>query len=249
MALLSGLLDLLRATGAGLPERPGLRMTMSLDLSSFCELDVPVQLEAVRLPADTTGPPGASKVVMRARQHGEVVCEGEAVFGPAAPAQEAAGTPARVPYPEQPDGTLVHRHRPENVLISDMIPEGATRMVEVLRPPEGHLLAAAPGHPLRAEAIIDAARQFGTMICHVEHSLAHDTQLVLLAIEADFLCGPLSDLYLRWTWTPPVRGRSRMDIDLVAGDPAAEPCGSVKLDYYAASPAVYRRLRGAGRPA
>ncbi|GII82698.1 hypothetical protein Ssi03_06880 [Sphaerisporangium siamense] len=247
MALVSGLLDLLRATGAGLPERAGSRMALTLALPSFCELDAPVHLEATRLPADASGLPGARKVVLRARQFDRAVCEGEAVFAPAAPVPE--GTATGPDHPDQRDGTLVHRHRAENVLVSGMIPDGSTRTVRVRRPADGHPLAAGPGEPARAEVVIDAARQFGTMICHVEHSLADDARLVLLSIEADLPGGVLADLYLRWTWRPPVRGRSRMEIDVVAGDPAGEACGGVGLDYYAASPAVYRRLRGAGGPA
>ncbi|MBG0831567.1 hypothetical protein HS041_27925 [Planomonospora sp. ID67723] len=253
MALVCGLLDLLRATGTGHPERPGHRMLMSLDLSTFCEQEVPVHLEAIRLPPDDTGGlpgglSGTTRVVMSARQRGQVVCEGEAAFRPAAPF-EAPGVPAAARHPEPARPELVHRHRPENVLIGGMVPYGTTRIAEIRRPPDGHPLAPAPGAPPRAELIIDAARQFGTMICHVEHAVPQDARLILLAIEADLPCELPRDLRLGWTRTAPRRGRSRMHIEVVAGDPGTEPCGSVTLDYYAASPAIYRRLRHAGRTA
>ncbi|GIH97212.1 AfsA-related hotdog domain-containing protein [Planobispora siamensis] len=255
MALVCGLLDLLRATGTGHPERPGHRMRMSLDLPAFCELETPVHLEASRLPSDdTTGLSGTTRVVMRARQGGQIVCGAEAAFRPAtlldtpgAPVWARHSASARRSEPARPE--LVHRHRPENVLIGGMAPHGATRIAEVRRPPEGHPLAPAPGAPPRAELIIDAARQFGTMICHVEHAVPEDARLILLAVEADLPCELPWDLRLGWTRTAPRRGRSRMRIEVLAGDADAEPCGAVTLDYYAASPAIYRRLRHAGRTA
>jgi A-factor biosynthesis hotdog domain len=246
MALVAGLLDLLRISGTDHPERSGLQMSLSLDLSSFGELGPSVQLEAVIGPhSGMFAEYGESEIVLRARQADRVLCEGTVAFRPAAlhiPPRAGAHTCVT----EQVDQAMVHRRRAENVLISGVVAGEGTRMAEVRRPPEGHLLAASRGRPLRAEAVIDAARQFATLLNHVEHGAPSNTQFVLLGIQADLPCGPRSCLQLRWTCTPPTRGRSRMVIDLVAGDPDGKPCGSVTFDYFAATPAVYRRLRGTG---
>ena len=247
MALVGGLLDLLRTCGASDPECSDLQMTLSLELSSFSELDRPVLLEAVQHSVD--GAPGSfadSKIAFQAQQCGRVVCEGDATFRTST-SPTRAQRPIRPWSPLQIDQTLVHRQRPENVLITSVMATDRARTAAVRRPAAHHRLAADPGQPLRAELLIDAARQFATLISHAEHGAPADTQFVLLGVQAELPCGPCGDVHLRWTPTPAPRGRSRMTIDVITDDPDGEPCGTVSLDYYAATPAVYRRLRRPGR--
>jgi hypothetical protein len=217
MALVCGLLDLLRATDTGHLGRPGHRLRLSLDLSTFCEPDQPVHLAAV---------PDGERVAVHAHQGGRLVCAGWCEFHQG---------PFQAAEPLEPAAReLVHRHRPENVLIS-----APARTVALRRPPDSHRLA-----PPCPEAVIEAARQFTTMISHIEYAVPDDTRLILLAVEADLPCELTWDLRLRWACTAPPRGRSLMRFDVVAGDRLR---GSVGIGYYAASPAIYRRLRDAGR--
>jgi hypothetical protein len=228
MALVSGLLDLVRRAGIGAPEEPGAWLSLSLEFPAFCELVGAVELEAVPLPGATA---------LRVVQGERVVCEGSIGFREevrtAGSHQVAATAPA--------DPALVHRHRQENVLIGTPVSVGSVSSVDVLRPAAGHRLATAPGAPLRVETLIDASRQFGTLLCHQEFGRAQDTTLVLLGLDVEVACGLTGDVRLsrRQTAVPRSRHKSGMDI-LVDGAPA----GRVDYDYFSAKPAVYRRMRG-----
>jgi hypothetical protein len=144
----------------------------------------------------------------------------------------------------------VHRQRQENVLIGNLATDRQGCTVTVRRPPAGHVLAARAGQAIRPEVLIDAARQLGTLICHQEHDVPLDTQLVLLGVEADIPCGLRRRVYLRWRRTPASRGRrSGITLEVMVGDPDGEPCGRIGFDYFSATPATYRRLRARKTPA
>lgn len=147
------------------------------------------------------------------------------------------------------DAAAVHRLRPENVLVTGMATRDDTRVVAVRPPRSGHALANRPGEPYRIEFLVDAARQFCTMTCHIEHERPADTIFVMTDISVDLPCGLGDEVFLRWPVAPPGRGRLRFSIDVVAGDPDGEACGSVGFEYRIASPAAYRRLRGEVRAA
>lgn len=245
MALIGGLLDLVRAAGAGSPELPGKQLVLSLLFPSFCELERPVELRAIEAsPANEAE--GGTSLSVQVRQANSIVCEGSAAFLPTDPRNEPARslqTWLEAPYRLPADHALVHRTRPENVLISGVAAAGDSRMVALCPVAGGHQLATYPGGPHRAEVILDAARQFATMIDHLEQARSRDTRLIMLGIDADIPCGLTADVYLRWWPKPARRGRSCFDAEVIAGHPADEPCGAIRFDYHAVSPAAYRRLR------
>jgi hypothetical protein len=257
MALVSGLLTLVRSAGVGHLEQPGYRLEMSLALPSFCELGSAVRLEVAELgpagavgPADAVGavgPAGAgpgqdARVTVRARQAGRVVCEGDLIFRAAASSASPPPGPACSSRPAE--RSLVHRRHAENVLISGMVTDGGGCTVRVRRPPDGHLLATGAGQALPAEVLIDAARQFGTLICHAELGAPPDTQFILLRIGMDVPCGLERGVRLRWRRTAPPGRRATMDLEVTGDGPDGEPCGRIALDYFGATHAAYRRLRG-----
>ncbi|GAA4425612.1 hypothetical protein GCM10023148_28560 [Actinokineospora soli] len=227
MALVCGLLDMVRRAGIGAPEAPGAWMSLSLEFPAFCELTAPVELEAVPLPGATA---------LRVTQAGKVVCEGSVAF------REFVLRGRQGEYtPTAPaDPVLVHRQRAENVLIgTPVIAEVSS--VDVLRPPAGHRLATGEGAPLRVETLIDATRQFGTLLCHEEFKRSADTTLVLLGLDVDVACGLTGEVRLSRRQTPTPRSRHKDGIDVFAD---GEVAGRVVFDYFSAKPGVYRRMRG-----
>lgn len=245
MALLEGLLELVRRSGAADLELATRRAELAITFPAFCELDGPIMLQVVRYP---NGEPGVeAALTLLAEQDERVVCEADLTIrlAPAITAARGGDGPRWLTA----DPALVHRHRRENVFVTGMATRGDTRVVGVRPAAAGHALAMEPGQPYRAEFLVDAARQFLTMICHVEHDRPADTVFVLSGVTANLPCGLQADTYLRWSVAPPGRGRLRLSAELVAGDPDGERCGLVEFDYFAVAPAVYGRLRGDVRAA
>jgi hypothetical protein len=233
MALISGLLGLVRVSATDL-ESAG-RLTFQLNLPAFCDLDAPVRLES---------PDG---VVVRASQYGRACSEGTVQFVPGEAPN--AGTPVDPRFAEPAPQRLVHRARAINVLVSDVVVTGDVHTSAVRRPASRHILATPPGTALPAEVLIDAARQYGTMLTHEALGAPADSQLVLLGMRAELPAGVRDPVYLRWHVTPPPRGKATIDIDVAVGAPAAETSGRVSFDYFCATPAIYKRLRERARAA
>lgn len=235
LALVSGLLDIVRSGGGEL-EADDRRIAFSFRFPRFCELNKPVRLEAI----DTLD----GELAVAARQGDTLVCEGSVSHRSVA--QAGPTGPIAHPAFERPaDADLVHRVRPENILISSMAQFGDNRVAAVLTPPQGHFLATVPGTAIRAETVVDAARQFGIMILHQEHGKPMGTQFVLASINAEWQCDLASPVYLRWAWTPPTAGRVALGFDLVTADPVGEQCGRIDFRATALSPAAYYRMRAA----
>lgn len=243
MALVTGLLDLVRASGPGDLDQDGIRMGLSLALPAFCELEPVTRLEATAPVDDSLAAGLDGTVSVRAAQDGRLVCDGWVSIRRAR--RPAAGPADEGPSRFQPvRQALVHRQRRENVLIGDLVTDDQGCTVTVARPPAGHVLAARAGQAIRSEVLIDAARQFGTLICHQEHNAPMDTQLILLGVEADIPCGIRQRVYLRWQRTADSPGRrAAVAFEVLAGDTGGEPCGRIAFDYFSATPAAYRRLR------
>jgi hypothetical protein len=238
MYLLSGMLNTVRAIEPASPERSGRRLTMSAEFLHFCELGETIDLvsrqELEHLP-DTV-------ISIQLRQRNRDVCTGRFGYQPAISAEQARSN-ADPAFDEPAAAELVHRARPGNVMASRMVERNGDRLVAIRRPAAGHPLACGTRDAIRAEAVVDAARQFATMICHEVHRQPMDTQFVLLGIDGEWPCGLRFPSYLRWAPTRPGRGRPRVELDILAGDPGAKPAGRIAFDYFTASPAAYRRIR------
>lgn len=234
MALVGALLGLVRDSAAQDLGAAGHRLRLSVTFPAFCELTTPVHLRAVR---------AGTALTLLAEQAGRVVCAAELSLcrDPVVPPDEPVDVARRLPA----DPASVNRRRAENVLITGPSAHGDTRVVGLLPIRRPHPLASGPGEPHRPELLVDAARQFGTMICHLEHGRPPSTRFVILGIDADLPCRLRGPVHLRWSAVPAGRGRQRVTIEVLAGDPHGDPCGTVGFEYYAASPAGYRRLRGA----
>src|SRR5688500_18801444 len=137
MALIGGLLELVRRSGAADLDIPNRRLSLSLTFPSFCELDGPVVLQATRIP---TGEAGVdTSLSLLAEQGTEVVCEADLTLRVSTerttPAV-AANTPSLTA-----DQELVHRLRRENVFVTGMSERGERRVAGLRPAPDGHALA------------------------------------------------------------------------------------------------------------
>ncbi|MGW5049513.1 AfsA-related hotdog domain-containing protein [Actinokineospora sp. NPDC004072] len=229
MALICALFDLTRFPHADpAPARLALRM----DFPSFCESGARVEL--IHKGAE-----------LAAEQDGRIVCSGELSTTPLSSHPLPPAPPALRRLPADP--ALVHRCDVENVLVTGMADVDGDRVVAFREPAPEHRLGVPPGAPARPEALLDAARQFGTMLCHTEFRKPEDTRFVLLGLDAELTVGVPGGVHLRWSPTAAPRGRSRMEFTAATAD--GEPLGRIGFDYHAASPGAYRRLRGEVRTA
>ncbi|WP_165966859.1 AfsA-related hotdog domain-containing protein [Actinomadura sp. 7K507] len=239
MLLFSGLLDLavradeLRSRG----RRPG-RVVAGLDFTRFCELRGATTLSCRPVP----GPNRAWTVA--ARQAGEEVCAGSIAFTddvPAPPA-DARGVPGPVPEARRAPAELVHRRRAENILVGEPVRRGRG-VVEaaVLRPPAG----PEPSPPFRGPVeIVEAGRQFATMLEHEEHGRPMDATLLWVALRLDIPCRLDRDapLLLRWPIAR-VPGRRSHCRATLADAATGAGLGSLTYEAYAVDPEQYARTR------
>lgn len=227
MALICALLDL---AGLGEPRTPAL-VHLALEFPTFCEHGPEVSL---RHEGST----------VTAGQDGRVVCVGELRATPLTRRAVTAADPV-VHLPA--NLSLVHRVDVDNVLVTGMAEVDGKRVVALREPVDGHRLAVRAGTPPKIATLLDAARQFGTMICHVEFARPSDTAFVLVGIEGELVTGVPGGVHLSWTPTDNPRGRSTMDFSLASVD--GKPLGSLRFTYCLVSPSAYRRLRGEVRSA
>ncbi|WP_433468772.1 AfsA-related hotdog domain-containing protein [Spirillospora sp. CA-128828] len=238
MLLFSGLLELavradaLRARG----RRPG-RVVAGLDFTRFCELDRGTTLSCRPVP-------GRNRAwTVAARQGAEEVCGGSVAFAGEAPEPSAAAAPltpsaraGRAP------AELVHRRRPENILVGEPV-RRSLGVVEcaVLRPPAGE----GPPPEFRGPVeIVEAGRQFATMLEHEEHGRPIDATLLWVALRLDipYRVGRDVPLLLRWPVTRVPGRRSRCAATLADASTGAD-LGSLAYEAYAVDPEQYERTR------
>ncbi|MEU8799825.1 AfsA-related hotdog domain-containing protein [Spirillospora sp. NPDC048819] len=238
MLLFSGLLDLaVRADELRSRGRPPGRVVAGLDFTRFCELRGATTLSCRAIP----GPNRAWTVA--ARQADEEVCAGSIAFAddvPAVPAgMRGAGEPAAS---RRAPAALVHRHRPENILVGEPVRRGRG-VVEaaVLQPPAG----PEPRPPFRGPVeIVEAGRQFATMLEHEEHGRPMDTTLLWAALRLDIPCrlDREAPLLLRWPITRAPGRRSHCKATLADAVTGAD-LGSLTYEAYAVDPDQYARTR------
>lgn len=238
MLLFSGLLELAvrgderRARG----RRPG-RVVAGLDFTRFCELGRGTMLACRPVPGDNRA------WTVAARQAGEEVCAGSIAFADDAPAARHGSRRAKaVAASRRAPARLVHRHRPENVLVGEPVRRGRC-VVEaaVLDPPAD----GSPRPPFRSPVeIVEAGRQFATMLEHEEHGRPMDAALLWVALRLDIPCRVDRDvpLLLRWPIASVPGRRSRCAATLADASTGAD-LGSLTYEAYAVGPEQYTRTR------
>lgn len=251
--LIDGATELVeRVAGADADSRPAWRVhALELEFGRFTEKHLPVEIIARALP----GTPGGWRV--HCLQQDRAVCDGR-IHALAVPAPGSPGA-TTLPGPRAGEDRgprrdtmvapeLVHRHRPENVLLAGYRNHGpGGYSAELLSPPRGHHLRARSGGTgveLRSlTELAEAARQFVTLLGHQSRRVDFDRRYVVASLRAA-TARPVRRAERVRLWTdslPPVCGGDvRVRFSACGG-----PVGEARFSGYAMSPAAYRRLRGA----
>lgn len=179
-------------------------------------------------------------------QDGTVLADGRfTLTADAVPDSATDGPPdGAEPAPRVPaHGDLVHRCRSENVLLGRPAEDDELVRVALLDPPVRHHFRDRAPDERGAEEIVEAARQFGTLLWNTDPATKPGAQLVLNAMEFDVpLSVPRSvPAELHWRRHDVKGSRWRLQFDVIAGNRVA---GTAGIDFRGVSPTAYRRLRG-----
>ncbi|MGW5325977.1 AfsA-related hotdog domain-containing protein [Streptomyces sp. NPDC004014] len=161
--------------------------------------------------------------------------------GGAAAAHAPAGEPARA--------SLVHRTRPENVMLGEPRAEDGVFTAAVLLPGAGHTLASRRPGRRSVKSVVEAGRQFATWLSHRVGGWPDEVQMLWLRLTADLPADlPATlPLALRWRQTRMSDDKARLTFELVAGDGAGTGIGSLVYVSKGLTPEAYRAFRaGAG---
>ncbi|WP_201777530.1 AfsA-related hotdog domain-containing protein [Streptacidiphilus jiangxiensis] len=145
--------------------------------------------------------------------------------------------------------SLVHRMRPENVMIGDPVVADDQVTAAVVSPAEGHALSGRRPGVHRTEAVVEAGRQLSTWLPHRMGGWSLDTQMLWCGVTLDLPVGmPRSlPLTLRWQTAPIPADRAKFRFDVIAGGDGVGDKGSVVGSLIYAStvmrPEAYARLR------
>jgi len=228
-----------------IPADPGWLRT-SLSFPRFGELDAETELRAW-----PSLRPGQWTFVAGQTQF--PACVGTVSFLRSAPSAARGPVPAyrSAPSPQPIPGYLVHRRRPENILIGEAYREeaGPTRCAVLSPGSDDHLFTVLGGPERTPEELIEAARQAAVMLWSYAFGWPADVRLTLNSVSADL---PVSvdrnvPLELRW-WPHEIRGnKARTSFELVAGSDAPELIGSIGICTQAWSESQWQRIRSAQR--
>ncbi|MFE9428481.1 AfsA-related hotdog domain-containing protein [Kitasatospora sp. NPDC006697] len=242
MVLVAGMLDLVRAREPGRADAADGRIRISLTFDRMCELSSPVWLHCEPVAAGE-GPAWQLTAV----QDGVTVCRATVGLGaPAGPAGSAGSVRAVASGAARgaeaaADSTLVHRQRPENVLVSGPV---RTDRAAVLVPPPEHRLAGAGVHT--PGALIESARQLATMLGHTAHGRDEDAQMLWVTLDADLPTGlPVAvPLELSWEFAPARGARAAYGFAVLDAE-SGERHGRCEIGVHSLSRADYLKRRAA----
>lgn len=227
--------DRRRPAGRRGPIGGGHRIRTSLWFPRFCELDEPTELRVC--PSSVEG-----GWTVQASQSRGPVCLGSVAIHQPVPGHPGPGnggpdrryrdgSRAAGSGPDRADGTLVHRARPENILVSGVYrDDGGLSRVAVLDPgTDDHFFPGRSGELRQPEELIEAARQAVVMRWPVEYGWPVRVKLTLNALRADL---PMAvdrgrRLDLRWSPGQPRGAKDRMRLDVLD---AAEPANAAQTN-------------------
>jgi A-factor biosynthesis hotdog domain len=245
MLLVAGLLDVVRAAGGGGTDAN--RVALSLTFATLCELDEATALCATPHAVAPDGQVRAWSV--RAVQSGRDVCTG-LVSGYRVDPTEITPVPAGAPVLPA-DRRLVHRARPENVLIGAPERIAGEYRFPVLPPAAGTFLSRRGRGGYCVETLIESGRQMSTMLAHTDAGHPLGTQLLWSTVDADLPwslpAGAAPALLCR---PDRAKGRRMRYRATLVGAGAGEFHGALGYTCAAVSAASFHRFRAAaGRAA
>lgn len=151
------------------------RIRAGLDFTRICELGRPTTLSCT--PADDSDGWSVTAV-----QDGRAVCSGTLGFEIGPPPAHAPAPTREFTAPPAP-AQLVHRTRPENILVGELARPPIQSLM--LDPPDGHVLLDAEPRFRCATELVEAGRQFIVMLAHTEGGAAADAQMLWLSLTVD----------------------------------------------------------------
>ncbi len=147
------------------------------------------------------------------------------------------------------EASLVHRVRPENVMIGDPSVVDDRVTAAVVSPSEGHALSGRRPGIRRTEAVVEAGRQLSTWLLHRMGGWSLEAQILLHGFTIDLPVGMPSSLplALRWQTVPISASRVRFQYDLITGGDGdgdeGSTVGSLVYTGKVMRPEVYARFR------
>jgi hypothetical protein len=236
MLMLHGIAELVEWAGPGTGGARCMAGEFDLRFTRFVEKDRPAH--AVIAP---DGAPHTWRVEIS--QEGHIACAGRAGTMTLGDGDRPAGhgVAAAIRSAVRAEAAIVHRRRPENIVISPLRPAPAGFMVDYL--PSEAARTKRFEHVHCSLDVVEAARQFMIMLSHAACGFGLDRRLVLNRLTVS-MPGPFprTDPVRLHCAPPRVRG-GRIDFAMHArcGD---HPAATIGWDITAATPAVYARLRG-----
>jgi 2-oxo-3-(phosphooxy)propyl 3-oxoalkanoate synthase len=181
MLLLEAVLRTAERAGAESPQAIAERnlAMLRLEFRQFCEL-APAPVVRVWTDPDRFGGWDVEFC-----QDGVVIGAGKIAWRPAT---SVSTGPADRPktLPEPAPAHLVHRWRPENVLVGGLTKVAANAyQIEVLPPPPGHYFRRRDAHFRPVGELLEGARQFGTLLGHTACGVHLGAQFVVRSLEVD----------------------------------------------------------------
>jgi 2-oxo-3-(phosphooxy)propyl 3-oxoalkanoate synthase len=233
--LVSSALDLaLEAEADGTAGAVWGRVRLDVRFTKICESDRPTTLSCSR-----AGEGWDWEVV--AVQDGRAVCTATVGFDPGAPPAGAPGDTVA----EAADACLVHRHRPENIMVGEVRrPDDGPPESLILPPPDGHPLRSLDPEFRTPIEIAEAGRQFGIMLEHTESALPLDAQMLWLSMAVDIPYRVRRDVPLSLRSVERLhRGHRAISTMLLAEAATGAELGRITLGSYNVDPARYARMR------
>jgi hypothetical protein len=232
--IICGVLDMVTKLSGEPLERDDRRLLVDLRFRGICDLEQPTRL-------DVTTDGGGYGV--RAAQNGVAITEGEfrLVDGVRATPVPAGGQGDAVELCAQ---ELVHRHRIENVVLGAPVEDVDGIVAPLVRPSTRHYLSGFGGGRYSTRGLIEASRQFFTVLLHRAAAKPMGVTTFWMWLGADIPCSPANDtpLVFRWQRVAHKGTRIKVGFDLVERD-----SGTVvgRFDYHAVavSTAAYQRFR------
>lgn len=232
--IICGVLDMVTKLSGEPLERNDRRLLVDLRFRGICDLTQPTQLDV------TTDGDGYGVLVT---QNGVAITEGEfrLVDGVRATPIPAGGQGNVVELCAQ---ELVHRHRIENVVVGAPVEDDDGIVAPLVRPSGRHYLGKFGRGRYSARGLIEASRQFFTVLLHRAADKPMGVTTFWMWLGADIPCSPTNDvaLHLQWQRVAHKGTRIKVGFDLMESD-----SGTVvgRFDYHAVavSTAAYQRFR------
>lgn len=242
MLLVSGLLDLARkADDARFGWQASDRVRSRLAFTKICEIGQPATLVCVPEPLAKNRCWNVAVIQGEDRVCGGVI---EFIKGDPAERRAAVAVPHSRVHAAAP-AQLVHRRRPENVLVG-ALSRNTDEVCEasVLSPPKEHSLIRFEPEFRSPLELIEAGRQFLTMLEHSERGRPAEIQLLWLSLTTDIprRIPRTVPLTLRWPVTENQGHRSHYAMSLVDADTSDEH-GTLEYGVTAMDPERYANLR------